>query len=135
MTYDSRDPPSIIPPLPRRGHSVHPLCPVSTLREYHARSSQPPCHSLLTDANSNKPFTAAKLAMIITKIVLEANPSSNPTSHDVRRLASSIAVFRYMDFRRVQKGGHWASAFTFWKCYNTNIFSLRNEVVALGSIG
>ena len=31
-TYDSRDPPSIIPPLPRRGFSVHPLFPVSTLR-------------------------------------------------------------------------------------------------------
>ena len=129
---DKRDEPFIVPPLKNPDGSTHRLCPVSALKFYitHTGGSAA-VQDLFLHHSSPRPLSTRGLAKEIVMLIKDSNPGSFPRSHDVRKIAASVAVFKHM-LAMLMKRGHWSSPKTFWRHYNKNIFKLSHSVVTMG---
>ena len=65
------------------------------------------------------------------RLIHQADPSSDPKAHQVRKYASSIAFFRSFDVEAVRLAGQWSSSASFMSRYL--VPHLRNG--ALGGVG
>ena len=95
----------------------HPLCPVRALRVYLDATSNTNRVEMWLDPKSTRPLTAATLATEIVRVILLADPLSNPRAHQVRKFSSSLAFFRSFDVEAVREAGQWSSPITFVRRY------------------
>ena len=130
---DKRDPASLIPPLKDEDGSTHPLCPVEALKVYmRTTENRAPSQELFLHPTSSRPLSRSGLANHIVALIKSAAPSSTARSHDVRKIAASVAIFKHMAVDTLTQRGHWSSAKTFWRRYNKSIFKLQHRVVTMG---
>ena len=99
------------------GDRHHPLCPVRALRVYLDATSNTNRVEMWLDPKSTRPLTAATLATEIVRVILLADPLSNPRAHQVRKFSSSLAFFRSFDVEAVREAGQWSSPITFVRRY------------------
>ena len=85
------------------------------------------------DPKPARPLTATKMATVIVKILLLADPLSNPRAHLVRKFSSSLAFFRSFDVEAVREAGQWSSPITFVRRYFLHHLT-DSPCVARGSV-
>ena len=92
-SFKRRDPININS-LPSEGE----LCPVSTLRTYLRRTREYRYGPWFRHSESGKSLSLTDIKILITRVIKLCNPNSIPKTHDIRKLASSLAFFGFMDF-------------------------------------
>ena len=118
-----------ISPLPGDDTS---LCPVATLQSYLDRTSDYSFGSLFRHHVSGKPLTVSAVRCRITSIIKRYNPGSIPKTHDLRKMASSLAFFEGMSFPDISHMTGWTSPFVFMRHYLHEIEALVRSCVVLG---
>ena len=88
--FRRRDPISIAP-LSSRSE----MCPVFTLRYYLDKTKDITDGPLFRHSISNKPLTIMGIKILLTSLIKKCNPDSIPKSHDIRKMATSLAFFNY----------------------------------------
>ena len=79
-----------ISPLPGDDPS---LCPVATTQDYLDCMADITFGSLFRHHISGKPLTVAAVRCRLTSLIKRCNPGSIPKTHDLRKMASSLAFF------------------------------------------
>ena len=107
------------------------LCPVNNLRRYLAKSANCETTSLFVHP-TGKSWTPAGTRRVLCSLIKEANPESCPKSHDIRKMASSLAFFSSMTFQNMQAFTGWSSSKVFLRHYLKPIENLQRTSVVLG---
>ena len=92
------------------------LCPVESIKEYLNTSSNQ-SGTLFKNTRSGADLKASAISFILVKLIKEAMPLAFPHSHDIRKVASSLAWVRGVSPEEIAKRGFWASSSTFISCY------------------
>lgn len=109
--------------------SHHILCPVGANL---TSDPPPPGRRIWRWPGSNRPCSSSHLAAVICKVIRGAEPKSSPRAHQVRGIASTLAVLRSFGLSQVREAGQWASSRTFVDHY-LRLPLLDVPCVALGS--
>ena len=117
------------PPLPEMPN----LCPVLNLKRYleltrHFSGDQ------LFRGNEGSNLSVKDLGGKIIEFVNGADPNKHMSVHMLRKIASSLNFFQFMDFQDLSKMTGWKSNRVFYRHYFTNIESLSLPVVAAGKV-
>ena len=126
---DKRWGPWRIPPL-REEPS---LCPVKCLESYLAKSAHYTTGQLFLGDEGSK-LTLKQLKAKLLYFIKLADPNSVPTGHEVRKVASSMNFFEFMDFGELCKYTGWKSTRVFFRHYLRKIEELKHNVVAAGKV-
>ena len=68
----------------------------------------------------------------MTVLIKASNPESIPKSHDIRRMASSLAFFAGMQFSAMSDLTGWSSMRVFTKHYLKLVTALATALVVMG---
>ena len=88
------------------------LCPVRSLASYLSLSS-PKRGALFCNTKTEKPLTRASISKLLCSIIEEADPNKFPKSHDIRKVAASIAWTRGLNPEEITKRVFWRSSSVF----------------------
>ena len=127
---DDRWEPWSIPPLPE----YPPLCPVTALRRYLELTKDITTGQLFRCPDSGKDLTKKQLAQKIVYFIDKADPNTQASVHQIRKLGSSLNFFQYLDFEELVKYTHWKSVRVFHKHYMKRIPKLSVPVIAVGKV-
>ena len=108
------------------------LCPVTNVQAYLKRTSEFSTGSLFRHHLSGKPLSITATKCHLTTLIKRTNPESIPKSHDIRKLASSLAFFEGMSFPDIASMTGWSSPNVFIKHYLYEINTLLSSCVVLG---
>ena len=103
-----------ISPLPGDDPSLY---PVATLQVYLDRTADYSFGSLFRHHISGKPLTVSAVRCRITSLIKQYNPGSIPKTHDLQKMASSLAFFEGMSFPDISHMTGWTSPFVFMRHY------------------
>ena len=95
----------------------HLLCPVAALQDYVDATSGYQGQAMWVDPHSLRPLTTKLIAARLVRLIQQADPSSCPKAHQVRKYASSLAFFRSFDVETVRLAGQWSSSASFVSRY------------------
>ena len=109
------------------------LCPVTCLRAYLARTPNYQSGQLFRGDTGSK-LTLNQIRAKLLYFIKTADPTSVPAGHDVRKVATSINYFEFMDFADLCHYTGWKSPRVFYKCYLKQIGEVRHGLVAAGGI-
>ena len=133
--HEKRDPPMVIHPLfLNDGVTPSTLCPVNTLRDYvnNSNSQQNNMDQLFVHPSSGKPLTIPQLRKHIVDIIVKACPGSFPKSHDIRKVAASLALLSNMSLDDISLRTGWSQRKTFWTHYHLSIKKVQKDCVTMG---
>ena len=108
------------------------LCPVKSLEDYLAATASSNSDSLFLSSHSGSALTLGNLRFTLARLIRKAQPGSFPKSHDLRKLASSLAFFGNMPLPEISAYTGWSSKSVFIRHYLGEIKELRNKCVAMG---
>lgn len=86
---------------------VHPLCLVAALHKYIQLNFNAFANSLSIWPRSNCPCSASTLALLLRKVIMEADPTSRPRTYEVWKVASKLAFLQTRSLSRVRELGQW----------------------------
>ena len=89
-----------ISPLPGNDPS---LCPVATTQAYLDRTANITFGSLFRHHSSGKSLSVAAVRCRLTSLIKKSNLGPIPKTHDLRKMASSVAFFEGMSFPDISK--------------------------------
>ena len=85
------------------------LCPVKALASYLSMSPDSR-GSLFRNSSTERPLLPASIAKLICSIIGETNPNCLPRSHDVRKMATSLAWTRGLKVEEITSRAFWSSS-------------------------
>ena len=109
------------------------LCPVKALRFY-LDKTKVWASGRLFQREAGGTLTTTGVRQQILYFIKDADPTSIPKGHDVRKVATSLNYFQNMNFQLLTDCTHWKSVRVFIKHYFKTIDALRFSVVAAGSV-
>ena len=109
------------------------LCPVACLKAYLARTHAYTSGQLFRGDTGSK-LTLNQVRAKLLYFIKTADPTSVPAGHDVRKVATSINYFEYMDFADLCNYTGWKSPRVFYKCYLKRIEEVQHSLVAAGNV-
>ena len=109
------------------------LCPVKALRDYISHTNYWK-DGRLFQREGGGILTTKGVRQQILYFIKEAEPDSIPKGHDVRKVATSLNFFNFMNFQLLKHYIHWKSPGVFVKHYFKEIDRLRFSVVAAGKV-
>ena len=124
--------PIIINSLRDKNGCPHPLCPVIALKNYLYLTRSCIGGQLFRTHTTMKPCSLTKLKEYVCRVIKIANPNSVPKSHDVRKMAASVAFFQNMDVSELCSKVGWSSSRVFYKHYLKQISQVSQPCVVLG---
>ena len=80
----------------------------------------------------NKPMSKASCAYTLCSVIKESQPGVFPRSHDVRKMATSLAFFGNMSLGEICQKVGWASPTVFRKHYLRQIQGVVKNCIVLG---
>ena len=120
------------PPLRVRSLKENPLlCPVETMKAFLDRTSRVPSGPLFI-ASTGKPLSPNQVRYKLAQLIKKANPDSIPKSHDMRKVAFSLAFFSGMSFDEMSTFSGWKSHRIFLRHYLKEIGDLSRNCVTVG---
>ena len=126
---NNRRDPWIIVPLPQDTS----LCPVATLKTYLDRTSHFK-NGRLFQRERGGTLSVAGVRQQILYFIKKADPDSIPKGHEIRKIATSINYFQFMDFESLRKYTGWKSSKVFFKHYYKSLDALKFHVSAVGRV-
>ena len=109
------------------------LCPVTCLQSYLARTPAYKSGQLFRGDTGSK-LTLNQIRAKLLYFIKTADPASVPAGHDVRKVATSINYFEFMDFAGLCNYTGWKSPRVFYKSYLRRIEEVRLGLVAAGNV-
>ena len=125
--FHRRDP-IIIPRLWEEDRSPHVL--LRSIYQVLLKSLQVP---LFISIANNKPMSKASCAYKLCSIIKESQPGVFPRSHDIRKMATSLAFFSNMSLKAICAKVGWASPVVFRKHYLKQIQGIVKNCIVLGT--
>ena len=108
------------------------LCPVAMLRRYLEATSSTRSEQLFVDPGRLVGLSVHKIRLSMCRLVKLADPGSFPRSHDLRKMASSLAFFRTMSMEEICAVTGWSSIRVFRRHYLQRLSEVAPSVVVLG---
>ena len=112
----------------------NPLCPVTTLQQLLRRTSSYLSGSLFLDPTSKRPLTSRCLSRIIVQLIKRGDPLSVPHSHDLRKLAASLAFASNYSVEEIATSTGWTNNRTFFRHYLKHVESPGSSIQSAGII-
>ena len=111
------------------------LCPVKSLENYLEATSSS-SHGPLFRNQTGGPLSKGNIRVTLARLIRKAQPQSFPRTHDLRKMAASLAFFGEMSFSEIAEFTGWSSQRVFLRHYLGEMTELRHRCVALGrSVG
>ena len=124
--------PIIIKPLEGQDRS---LCPVKSIEDY-LEATNSSSHGHLFRNPSGGHLSKGNIRVTLARLIRRALPHAFPRSHDLRKMAASLAFFGDMSFSEMSQFTGWSSQRVFIKHYLGEMTELRHRCVAMGrSVG
>ena len=108
----------------------HRLCPVNSIRSFLAATSSAPTGKLFLDRQG--PCSKLTVANHMCNLIKSSQPNAFPTSHQVRKMATSLAFLSQFTTEEVCNSVGWASPRVFYKHYLQPLQEVRHSCVLLG---
>ena len=108
------------------------LCPVATTQAYLKRTADFAAGSLFRHHVSGKPLSLSGTRCCLTSLIKRFNPESIPKTHDIRKMASSLAFFEGMAFPDISTMTGWSTPNVFIRHYLHKIKLVMRACVVLG---
>ena len=108
------------------------LCPVATTQVYLQRTADFKAGSLFRHHLSRKPLSISGARCCLTSLIKRFNPESIPKTHDIRKMASSLAFFEGMAFPDISTMTGWSTPNVFIRHYLHEIKLVMRACVVLG---
>ena len=118
--------------IPKLSTDNNSLCPVNNFSDYIRRTASATSGPLFIHQASGKPLTKAEVTSAMTVLIKTSNPESIPKSHDIRRMASSLAFFNGMQVSDMSELTGWSSTRVFTKHYLKEVSALATVSVVMG---
>ena len=83
-------------------------------------------------SSSGTPLSKGNIRVTLVRLIRKAHPRAFPRSHDLRKLASSLAFFGEMSVSDISTFTGWSSQRVFLRHYLGEITELRHRCVAMG---
>ena len=100
----------------------HPLCPAKAIKEYLTSTAHVNHENyLFVHPISGKPLTGGRLNYWLAKAIKTFDSSQISSSHDMRKVSSSLAFFRGVDISEILSNGFWSSKNVFIKNYLVHV--------------
>ena len=125
--------PIVIPRLWDEDGSPHALCPVHAVHVYMNLTSSSTTGPLFLSSSTAKPLTKYHCSLLLCSIIKDSQPGVFPRTHDIRKMATSLAFFSNMGLKVLCKRVGWASPQVFLKHYLTQIQAVKHSCVVMGS--
>ena len=105
---------------------------MNNFSDYIRRTASATYGPLFIHQASGKPLTKAEVTSAMTVLIKTSNPESIPKSHDIRRMASSLAFFNGMQVSDMSELTGWSSTRVFTKHYLKEVSALATVSVVMG---
>ena len=109
------------------------LCPVQALRDYLSRTSKWKS-GYLFQREEGGTLTVDGVRQKILYFIKAADPESWPTVHEVRKVATSLNYFEFMEFEDLKEYTGWKSQKVFYRHYLKSIEEVSLPTVAAGKV-
>ena len=120
--------------IPALGEEYKSLCPVACLKVYIHSTSNVGSGSLFRTHSGGGPLTPAGMRRELVGIIKASNPGSFPRTHDIRKVASSLAFFEDMSFSDLAEYTGWSSPKVFYRHYLKRIGRVPWVCVSAGKV-
>ena len=110
----------------------HPLCPVDATRTY-IELTKNVTNGPLFISLKDVPLSKFKCSYILCQIIKESQPNVFPHSHDIRKMATSLAFFANVDLDQICDSVGWSSSRVFRRHYLKQINDVVSNCVVLGN--
>ena len=120
--------------IPALSDQYSSLCPVSNLKIYLHSTREVVTGSLFRTHSGGGPLTPAGMRRELVGIIKASNPDSFPKTHDIRKVASSLAFFEDMTFDDLAQYTGWSSPRVFFKRYLKRIGTVPWVCVSAGKV-
>ena len=92
------------------------------------------CEQLFRGESNGCKLSIKELGGKIIEFINLADPNKHVTVHYLRKVASSLNFFQYMEFNSLTKYTGWKSPKVFFRHYLANIEAISLPVVAAGRV-
>ena len=124
----NRRKPVMIRPLPTDTS----LCPVAALKSFLEATPLQEGPLFVSPVNL-APLSTGAIRVALARVIRQAVPDSFPKSHDLRKLASSLAFMGNMSLSQMSSYTGWKSSSVFVKHYCGEVSLMQKSCIALGS--
>lgn len=130
----ARRAPIRIDPLSLPDGSPYPLCPVECLRVYLRKTSSLKEGALFLNPRTLKPASQACIRYTFRDLLVKTNPEVKPRFHNVRKWASSLALFSGRSTRELCDRIGWSSVKVFKKHYLKQLSFFPFACISVGRV-
>ena len=110
------------------------LCPVQSLKDYLNATCSTKLENVFLTLTGTRPLSARNISTALCQVIKAANKDCFPSGHDVRKVASSLAIFNGMAFSELSRYTGWKSEGVFFKHYCSRIQELSTSCVTAGTV-
>ena len=111
----------------------HPLCPVEHMERFLSMTAVSKSVKFFVDPVSLQDLSVHNIRLWLCKFIKWGDPGSFPRSHDLRKVASTLAFLRSMSMDEICTVTGWSSIRVFRRHYFKKISEVASTVVLLGS--
>ena len=128
----SRRAPTVITPLGNT--SKESLCPVNTIHQYLSLTNASSETDMFVHPSSLKKWSLAAMKCSVCSLIKEAQPSSMPRAHDIRKIATTLAFLNGMTVPELKKRTGWRSTNVFIKHYLKKLEEVASTCTIMGQV-